>query len=168
MSPSDTLCPEEILTGPNNYEIWKVRISAKLHAENFFGVVSGTDIRPVPSTLVTTSDIQEWQECDEKAHGIIQLCISDSLLMKTHSMKLQIAWDGTSAVSDHISTLCTIESHLAGMRFSVNDKVLSFILLNSLPKTSEWEMFKSSVVNTMEESNLTFDAIETRITAEDS
>ncbi|KIJ10561.1 hypothetical protein PAXINDRAFT_85894 [Paxillus involutus ATCC 200175] len=51
------------------------------------------------------------------------------------------------------------------MKFSVDNKLLSFILLNSLPKTSEWEMFKSSVVNTVEESNLTFDAIETRITA---
>ncbi|KIJ10955.1 hypothetical protein PAXINDRAFT_40211, partial [Paxillus involutus ATCC 200175] len=54
------------------------------------------------------------------------------------------------------------------MKFSVDNKLLSFILLNSLPKTSEWEMFKSSVVNTVEESNLTFDAIETRITTEDS
>ncbi|KAF8833476.1 hypothetical protein BDN67DRAFT_873559, partial [Paxillus ammoniavirescens] len=128
-----------ILTGPNNYEIWKVHILAKLCAEIFFGVVSGTDIRPVLSTLVTTSD-----ECDEKAHGIIQLCISDSFLMKTRNepsskelfdalVKLHetpnvsstfylfqqlfsSAWDGTSAVLDHISTLRTIESCLAGIK----------------------------------------------------
>ena len=80
MSPSDTVCTEEILTGPNNYEIWKVRISAKLQARKVFAVVSGTDIRPVPSTLVTASDILEWQHRDEKAHGIIQLRISDALV----------------------------------------------------------------------------------------
>ncbi|KIJ10562.1 hypothetical protein PAXINDRAFT_39181, partial [Paxillus involutus ATCC 200175] len=74
-----------ILTGPNNYEIWKVRISAKLHVEKVFGVVSGTDIKPAPSTLITSSDIREWQEHDEKAHGIIQIRISDSLLMKTRN-----------------------------------------------------------------------------------
>ncbi|KIJ14662.1 hypothetical protein PAXINDRAFT_12492 [Paxillus involutus ATCC 200175] len=85
MSPSDTLRPEEILTGPNNYEIWKVRISAKLRVEKVFGVVSGTDIKPAPSTLITSSDIREWQERDEKAHGIIQIRISDSLLMKTRN-----------------------------------------------------------------------------------
>jgi hypothetical protein len=78
------------------------------------------------------------------------------------------AWDGTSAVSEHISTLRTVESRLAGMKYSVDDKVLSFILLNSLPNTPAWEMFKSSVVNTVEESKLTFDSIETRITSEDS
>jgi hypothetical protein len=133
MSPSDTVRAEEILTGPNNYEIWKVRISAKLRAENVFGVVSGTDITPVLSTLVTISDIRAWQERDEKAHGIIQLRISDALLMKTHKetsskalfdvlIKLHetpnissafylfqqlfsSTWDGTSAVSEHISTL---------------------------------------------------------------
>ena len=77
-------------------------------------------------------------------------------------------WDRTSTVSEHISVLRTVESCLAGMKYSVDDKVLSFILLNSLPKTLEWEMFKSSVINTVEESKLTFDSIETRITTEDA
>ena len=83
MPPSDAVHTEETLTGPNNYEIWKVHISAKLRPEKVFGVVLGTDIMPVVSTLVTASDVQVWQEHDEKAHGIIQLCISDALLMKT-------------------------------------------------------------------------------------
>ena len=83
MSPSDTVRTKEILTGPNNYEIWKVRILAKLWAEKVFAIVSGTDVKPVSSTLVTASDILEWQHHDKKAHGIIQLCISDALLMKT-------------------------------------------------------------------------------------
>ena len=73
MSSSDAVHTEETLTGPNNYEIWKVQISAKLQAEIGFGIVSGTDIKPVISTLVTTSNVQVWQEHDQKAHGIIQL-----------------------------------------------------------------------------------------------
>ncbi|KIJ11221.1 hypothetical protein PAXINDRAFT_15852 [Paxillus involutus ATCC 200175] len=186
MSPSDTLRPEEILTGPNNYEIWKVRILAKLRVEKVFGIVSGTDIKPARQPLLP-------HPISENGRNIR---ILDSLLMKTRNepsskelfdalVKLHetlnissafylfqqlfsSTWDGTSAVSEHISTLRTVESRLAGMKFSVDNKLLSFILLNSLPKTPEWEMFKSSVVNTVEESNLTFDAIETRITAEDS
>ena len=71
MSPSDVVCTKKTLTGPNNYEIWKVRILAKLHTKKVFDVVSGTDIMPVVSTLVTTSDVRAWQERDEKAHGII-------------------------------------------------------------------------------------------------
>ena len=82
MSPSDTVRAEEILTGPNNYEIWKVQISAKLQAKKVFGVVSGTDVTPVLSILVTASNVCAWHERDEKAHGIIQLCICDALLMK--------------------------------------------------------------------------------------
>ena len=196
MSPSDTVRTEETLTGPNNYEIWKVHISAKLRTETVFGIVSGIDIMPVVSTLVTASDVRAWQEHDEKAHGIIQLCISDALLMKTcketsskglfdtlmtlhetpnissafylFQQLFSSMWNGISAISEHISALRTVESHLAGMKYSIDDKVLSFILLNSLPNTPEWKMFKSSVVNTVEESKLTFDSIETRITSEDS
>ena len=135
MSLSDTICPEDTLTGPNNYEIWKVHISATLWAEKVFGITIGTDQTPVlsSSSIATASDICEWQECDEKAHSIIQLRISDALLMKTHSyysakelfdalVKLyetpnissafylfkqlfSSTWDGTSAVSQHISSL---------------------------------------------------------------
>ena len=135
MSPSDTICLEDILTGPNNYKIWKVHILAKLQAEKVFGVTIGTNQKPVLSspTVTTASDICEWQECDEMAHSIIQLCISDALFMKTRSysstkelfdalMKLHTTpnissvfylfkqlfsstWDGTSAVSEHISSL---------------------------------------------------------------
>ena len=196
MPPSDTVCTEEILTGPNNYEMWKIGISAKLCAENVFGVVSGTDVTPMPSILVTASDVRAWQEHGKKAHSIIQLSILDALLMKTHKetsskalfdalIKLHetpnissafylfhqlfsSTWDGTSAVSKHISALQTIKSCLARMKYSVDDKVLSFILLNSLPNTPEWEMFKSSIVNTVEESRLTLDSIETWIISEDS
>ena len=106
-----------------------------------------------------------------------------SLMPSSNSIKLQISpppsifSNNFSAahrmgpllhISEHISTLRTVESHLAGMKYSVEDKVLSFILLNSLPNTLEWEMFKSSVVKTVEESELTFDSIETQITSEDS
>ena len=198
MSLSGTICPEGTLTGPNNYEIWKVCISAKLRAEKVFGVTIGTNQKPIlsSSSVTTTSDVHEWQECDEKAHGIIQLHISDALLMKTHSyssakelfdvlVKLHetpnissafylfkqlfsSTWDGTSAVSKYISSLQTVEARLAGMKISVESKILSFILLNSLPNTPEWEMFTSSVVNTVEDSKLTFNAIETQVTAEDA
>ena len=197
MSSSDVVRTEETLTGANSYEIWKVQILAKLWAERFFGIVSGTDIKSIISTLVTASNIQAWQEHDEKAHGIIQLHISDALLMKTPKETTSKAlfdaliklhetpnisstfylfqqlfssmWNGTSAISEHISTLHTVESPLTGMKYLLtDDKVLSFILLNSLPNTSEWEMFKSSIVNTVEESKLTFDSIEIWITSEDS
>ena len=167
MSPSDTIRPEDILTGPNNYEIWKVCISAKLQAEKVFGITIGTNQKPVlgSSSIATASDVREWQEHDEKAHGIIQLRISDVLLMKTRSyssakelfdalMKLHktpnissafylfkqlfsSTWDGTFAVSEYISSLQTVEAHLAGMKISVENKILSFILLNSLSKTPE-------------------------------
>ena len=78
-------------------------------------------------------DIQKWMECDEKAHGIIQDHISDALLIKTRSHKTAKAlfdilieihraaslltifyafwqlfastWDGTSPISDHITSL---------------------------------------------------------------
>ena len=64
--------------------------------------------------------------------------------------------------------LQTSELHLTAMKFAVDSKVMSFILLNSLLKTPMWEMFKSSLINTMEESNFTFDMIETWIVAEDA
>jgi len=142
------------------------------------------------------SDVRDWQECDKKAHGIIQERLSDALLLKTtfctstkelwdkllslldapntssafyiFQQLFNVAWDGNSGVSEHIATLWTSESCLAAMKFAIDSKVLAFILLNSLSKTPEWKIFKSSLINTVEESNLTFNVIETRIIAEDA
>ena len=135
-------------------------------------------------------------ERDEKAHGIIQDHISNALLIKTRSHKTAKAlfdalieihrvaslptafhafqqlfasiWDGTSPISDHIASLRTLETQLAGMKFSIDQRVLTFILLNSLLKTLEWNSFMSSVINTVEETKLTLDAIEVHILSEDS
>ncbi|KIK94329.1 hypothetical protein PAXRUDRAFT_143078 [Paxillus rubicundulus Ve08.2h10] len=53
------------------------------------------------------------------------------------------------------------------MKVVVNSRLLTFILLNSLPKTLEWNMFTSSVINTVKDSKLTFDTTETQITSEE-
>jgi len=47
------------------------------------------------------------------------------------------AQDGNSRVLEHITSLWTSESCLTAMKFTVNAKVMEFILLNSLPKTLE-------------------------------
>ncbi|KIK75570.1 hypothetical protein PAXRUDRAFT_18875 [Paxillus rubicundulus Ve08.2h10] len=54
------------------------------------------------------------------------------------------------------------------MKFMVNTKILAFVLLNSLVKTLEWNMFTSSIINTVEDSKLTFNAVETQITSEEA
>ena len=45
------------------------------------------------------------------------------------------------------------------MKFTVDAKVMAFILLNSLPKASEWELFKGTLINSTEDSKTTFDAV---------
>ncbi|EGN91296.1 hypothetical protein SERLA73DRAFT_80744 [Serpula lacrymans var. lacrymans S7.3] len=52
------------------------------------------------------------------------------------------------------------------MKLGVDTKLMAFALLQSLPCTPEWQIFQSSVINTIEKNKLTFDAVEIRITAE--
>ncbi|KIK96935.1 hypothetical protein PAXRUDRAFT_137333 [Paxillus rubicundulus Ve08.2h10] len=53
------------------------------------------------------------------------------------------------------------------MKFMVNTRLLAFVLLNSLPKTLEWNMFTSSIINTVKDSKLTFNTMKTQITLEE-
>ncbi|KIK79575.1 hypothetical protein PAXRUDRAFT_55328, partial [Paxillus rubicundulus Ve08.2h10] len=161
----------------------KLCIMAKLQREKALGVVQGTDICPI---------IHQ----NERAHRIIQDSISDALLLKTemHTTTKDLfdallsihqasnltstfyifqqlfnsVWSRSSAISKHITSPCTLEACLAGMKFMVNTRLLAFVLLNSLPKTPEWNMFTSSIINTIEDSKLTFDAMETQITSEEA
>ncbi|KIM69229.1 hypothetical protein SCLCIDRAFT_45428, partial [Scleroderma citrinum Foug A] len=51
------------------------------------------------------------------------------------------------------------------MKFTIDSKLLAFMLLNSLPKTAEWSTFTSALINSVDPAKLTFDDLETRIVA---
>ncbi|KIK73441.1 hypothetical protein PAXRUDRAFT_178420 [Paxillus rubicundulus Ve08.2h10] len=171
-------CPT--LISPSNFQIWKLRIMAKLWREKVLGMALGTDTCPITSLSIpgTTTAVP-------RAHGIIQDSIRNALLLKTemyttakdlfdallsiHQVSslasafyifqqlFNSAWSRGSAISEYITSLCTLEAHLTRMKFMVNTRLLTFVLLNSLPKTLEWNMFTSSIINTVEDSKLTFD-----------
>ncbi|KAG1721386.1 uncharacterized protein EDB91DRAFT_1064415, partial [Suillus paluster] len=88
-STSDTsACP--VLTGPNNFQIWKLRIYTKLCREKVLRVATGEEPKPSPASALTTSasaddPVTTWVLRDDKALGIIQGHISDALLLKTAS-----------------------------------------------------------------------------------
>ncbi|KIK79223.1 hypothetical protein PAXRUDRAFT_161884 [Paxillus rubicundulus Ve08.2h10] len=171
--------------GPSNFQIWKLWIMAKLRREKVLGVALETD-----TCQITSLNIPGTTTTVLRVHGIIQDSISDALLLKTEmhttakdlfnallsihqvsslaSTFFNSTWSGGSAISEHITLLCTLEACLSGMKFMVDTRLLIFILLNSLPKTREWNMFTSSVINTIEDSKLTFDAVETHITSEET
>ncbi|KAG1724936.1 uncharacterized protein EDB91DRAFT_1019501, partial [Suillus paluster] len=88
-STSDTsACP--VLTRPNNFQIWKLHIYAKLCCEKVLCVATGEEPKPSPASALTTSTsaddlVTAWVLCDDKALRIIQGHISDVLLLKTTS-----------------------------------------------------------------------------------
>ncbi|KAG1719517.1 uncharacterized protein EDB91DRAFT_1065532, partial [Suillus paluster] len=142
-STSDTsACP--VLTGPNNFQIWKLRIYAKLRCEKVLRVVTGEEPKPSPASTSTDNPVTAWVLHDNKALGIIQGHISDALLLKTASQVTSkglldklieihntsnvasafysfeqlfaLCWDGTSAIEDHVSIFRNLETCLVGMK----------------------------------------------------
>ncbi|KIK78444.1 hypothetical protein PAXRUDRAFT_109306, partial [Paxillus rubicundulus Ve08.2h10] len=130
-------CPT--LIGPSNFQIWKLRIMAKLRREKVLGVALGTDTCPI-----TSLSIPGTTTTAPRAHGIIQDSISNALLLKTemHTTAKDLfdallsihqasslastfyifqqlfnsAWSGGSAISKHIVLLRTLEARLARMK----------------------------------------------------
>ena len=83
---SDTIQTNEILTGPENFPLWKVKVIHKLQSSKVYGVITIADPLPIVGTArVVASNLWDWIAHDEKAHGIIQECLSDALLLKTKS-----------------------------------------------------------------------------------
>ena len=195
---SNTVQTNEILTGPENFPLWKVKVICKLWSSKVYRVITTADPLSIVGTAgAVASDLQDWITCDEKIHGIIQEHLSDALLLKTESCTSATAlweelkklldapnvsfafyifqqlfhatWDGsTRTILKHIALLQTSEARLAAMKFTVNVKVMAFILLNSLPKTPEWELFKGTLINSTRDTKITFDAVETQIITEDA
>ncbi|KAL4072304.1 hypothetical protein J3A83DRAFT_4092902 [Scleroderma citrinum] len=52
MNADRSSCPT--LTGLNNYEIWKLCITLKLHRKKVLGITLGTDTKPRPVSNIIT------------------------------------------------------------------------------------------------------------------
>ncbi|KIK77615.1 hypothetical protein PAXRUDRAFT_166282, partial [Paxillus rubicundulus Ve08.2h10] len=174
--------------GPSNFQIWKLWIMAKLWREKVLGVALGMDIcLIIPVTSLSTSGTTTTVP---KVHGIIQDSISNALLLKMEahttiqdlcstllsihqasnlastfyiSQQLFNSARTRTSVSKHITSIQTLEACLAEIKFVANSRLLAFVLLNSLLKMPEWDMFTSSIINTVGDSRLTFNAVETQI-----
>ncbi|KIY49012.1 hypothetical protein FISHEDRAFT_42241, partial [Fistulina hepatica ATCC 64428] len=182
-------CP--VLTGENNFTIWKIRIKAKLASAKVAGIAYGVDTRESITAAVAaataasistagSSVIQptdSWDIRDQKAHGIIVEHLSDSLVMalvtETQSAKdlmdaviANMKWDGIvgDSLTDHITRIRSLGSQLRSMTKSVDDEFTAFLLLHSLPNEEPWSTLRTSILNSIPPNlKLTFTDAETRI-----
>lgn len=87
-----TTCP--VLTGLDNFHIWKIRITAKLQQEEVWDVVTTSPSSPetssealttYPSTTIQHTD--SWSVRDWKAAGIIIAYVSDRLAIEVGNLE---------------------------------------------------------------------------------
>ncbi|KAH0581027.1 hypothetical protein H2248_012170 [Termitomyces sp. 'cryptogamus'] len=151
-----------VLTGSDNFQIWKIRVMAKLWHEKTCQLIPTTN---------------SWLVHDSKAVGIIIAYVSDRFvieigvlphtkdmfdrLVKIHKgtnvgisafytfiYMLTLKWDGSpSTLSNHISVISAANAKLTAMKKQVNPEFLAFILLHSLPDKTMWESFHATVLN---------------------
>jgi hypothetical protein len=137
-----------------------------------------------------------WDIRDAKAHGIIVNRINNRLalqfaskptakelfdaIVKEHENTnigvstfytfvdmMNLHWDGTSSVSEHISSLSAANAKLVAMKKGFDDKFLAFLLLHSLPEATAWDNFKSSILGALPDGSvLSFTAVANHLTAE--
>ncbi|PPQ83713.1 hypothetical protein CVT26_005513 [Gymnopilus dilepis] len=197
---ASTECP--VLTGPENFQIWHIRILAKLRVEKVADVIlakgkeedEGADD---PDTTVVPYYRESWATRDSKAHGILITHLSDRLSLQVANLPsalevynkileihqktnvgvsafytfvgmMNLKWDGDiSTIQDHIASISAADAKLTAMKKGVDSEWLAFILLQSLPNTTVWETFKTSVLHSMPtDSKLSFSELSNRLTFE--
>lgn len=140
-------------------------------------------------------DHEPWHVCDGKAHGIITQHLSDHdvLMYASYPTSKDLfdhivrKYEGTNigvnafytfttmmgrkyidrtSIDDHISSLASDSCKLISMSKTLDDEFLAYLLLHSLPNTSAWETFKSSVLNSLPTNlKLTFKNLSDRLQA---
>ncbi|KIJ52276.1 hypothetical protein M422DRAFT_133407, partial [Sphaerobolus stellatus SS14] len=132
-------CPT--LTGPEEYQRWKLRIKSILNREKVGDTLLGNITLPAPGDRGSDT----WEIRDAKAHGIITQYISDQLLLDLASettaqglfnaivkifektnigvttfyifiSMMNIQWDGELPISQHISAISAANARLVSMK----------------------------------------------------
>jgi len=138
-----------------NFELWKLKMEDLLVDQELWTVVSSTK----PSE--TSQD--EWDVMDQKAKGLIRLCLADSILLNVHEektvktllKKLGDIYQGKSlvnklflrknlyslkmeegaSIADHLNVFNMIIPQLASMGVKIEDENHCMLLLCSLLDT---------------------------------
>ncbi|KAJ3532570.1 hypothetical protein NMY22_g7692 [Coprinellus aureogranulatus] len=112
-SEATNTCP--ILVGPENYQIWRIRIEAKLQMEKSSITTSGDAGEAASGLSVLTStafpddkELREWNIANAKARGIIVNYVSDEIAIEVHGQASQ----DTKAIFNYI--VAKFESTNAG------------------------------------------------------
>jgi len=91
---------------------------------------------------------------------------TDSTAFYTCVEMMDITWDGSSPISDHIAKIHACEHRLAVKR-PVDSAITAYLLLHSLPSDNSWSSFTVSVLNSLPpDIQLTFATVETCLLAE--
>ncbi|KAG6815463.1 hypothetical protein H0H87_001564, partial [Tephrocybe sp. NHM501043] len=117
-SYKSTTCPT--LEGLENFQIWKICITAKLHQEKVWDVIVNPIITQVAPTQTESPEapmsttpshtstaisqhVDSWAICDAKAAGIIVLCINNYLMLEVGNLT-HVKEIFNKQVKIHIST----------------------------------------------------------------
>ena len=76
-------CPQ--LNGPANFQMWKVRVAARLRRNKVYGHVTGTTRK---DTSTPPKDGDSWEVLDEKAHGIIIDTLDDNTALQVADLTM--------------------------------------------------------------------------------
>ncbi|KAG2072023.1 hypothetical protein BDR04DRAFT_990322, partial [Suillus decipiens] len=127
-----------VLTGPENFQLWKFCITEKLFREKVLHVITCADPDPTAATTTAiTAPSISTISASSKAHGIIQDHISDALLMKKQvCVTAKALFD--ELINDHIAKFHSLESHLTGMSSAIDSRIITFVLMHSLPDPPDW------------------------------
>ncbi|KZP02765.1 hypothetical protein FIBSPDRAFT_770125, partial [Athelia psychrophila] len=150
-----------ILDGPVQWPMWKLRIKSEFDSRNIAGFAYGKvacyttssstapSIYPSISSHGSSSIKDTWDARDLVAHSTMISFISDGLITRLGpsidgSSIMDTNWDGEGSVEDHLTGMRTKINTLVSYGRTLNNELLAFTLLYSLPDTLE---FKATIKN---------------------
>ncbi|KAG5734909.1 hypothetical protein E4T56_gene13914 [Termitomyces sp. T112] len=129
-----TTCP--ILNGPDNFQIWKFRITVKLRQEKVWDIIAGTttpsastktQTKPLQSPTDTTTALislpqsqkDNWQIQDFKAAGIIIMHVSNRLAIEVGDL------DHSKEMFDKLMFITMLDQKWDGSPATLSDHISS-------------------------------------------
>ncbi|KAF8868027.1 hypothetical protein CPB84DRAFT_1697669 [Gymnopilus junonius] len=173
---ASTECP--VLTGPENFQIWHVRILTKLCIEKVTDIILQKSKEEVEEgenadKAVTPYHHESWTTRDRKAHGVLISHLSDCLSLQVTALatalevynKVLEIHQKTNVRVNHITTISAADTKLTVMQKQVDSEWLAFILLHSLLNNTIWDTFKILVLHSMpKDMTLSFSELSNRLT----
>jgi hypothetical protein len=114
----------------SNFINWKFKMQTLMEGYGVWNIANGTELKPNVAAGVTSTQIQDWEKCKNKAKVLLSMSVKDNIIPHIRDATTSTeTWIALKALYETSNTnrILFLKTKLLGIKMDGNESVSSFL-----------------------------------------